>query len=146
MKAVPTIRVRDANDRPIEPGGKYVLYWMIANRRVRWNFALQRAAELAGKLEKPLLIFEPLRRDYPWASERFDQFIVDGMRDNRAALAGKGVLHCTTWPVVRLCLTSLRQTITLRGLLSPLTDVPVDLFLQELQARGITIQRYEEDW
>jgi lysine 6-dehydrogenase len=40
----------------------------------------------------------------------------------------------------------LRGDITQRGLLSPLTDVPVNLFLQELQARGITVKRYEEDW
>jgi lysine 6-dehydrogenase len=40
----------------------------------------------------------------------------------------------------------LRGDITQRGLLSPLTDVPVSLFLQELQSRGITVKRYEEDW
>jgi predicted HTH domain antitoxin len=40
----------------------------------------------------------------------------------------------------------LRGDIAKRGLLSPLTDVPVSLFLQELQARGITVKRYEEDW
>jgi len=39
----------------------------------------------------------------------------------------------------------LRGDIAQRGLLSPLTDVPVSLFLQELQARGITVQRYEQD-
>ncbi len=40
----------------------------------------------------------------------------------------------------------LRGDIAKRGLISPLTDVPVSLFLQELQARGITVKRYEEDW
>jgi len=40
----------------------------------------------------------------------------------------------------------LRGDIAQRGLLSPLTDVPIDLFLQELQARGITVKRYKEDW
>jgi deoxyribodipyrimidine photo-lyase len=93
MKAVSTIRVRDASDRPLEPGGKYVLYWMIANRRMRWNFSLQRAVDLARKLEKPLVILEALRRDYPWASERFHRFVIDGMRDNRAAVAGKDVTY-----------------------------------------------------
>ena len=39
----------------------------------------------------------------------------------------------------------LRGDITKRGLLSPLADVPVSVFLQELQARGITVKRYEED-
>ena len=37
----------------------------------------------------------------------------------------------------------LRGDIQKRGLLSPLTDVPADLFFDELRQRGITVQRYE---
>lgn len=40
----------------------------------------------------------------------------------------------------------LRGDITKRGVLSPLTNVPVNLFLQEIQSRGIIVQRYEKDW
>lgn len=40
----------------------------------------------------------------------------------------------------------LRGDIVQRGLVSPLTDIPADVFLKELQARGITIQHYEQDW
>ncbi|MDH3404925.1 MAG: deoxyribodipyrimidine photolyase [Acidobacteriota bacterium] len=72
-------------------GGEYVLYWMIASRRVRWNFALDRAAEWAAELGKPILILEALRTDYPWASDRIHRFVVDGMRDNAAALSDSGI-------------------------------------------------------
>ena len=64
------------------PSGDYVLYWMIAARRTSWNFALDRAREHADALGKPIVVFEALRADYPWACERFHQFVADGMRDN----------------------------------------------------------------
>lgn len=62
--------------------GCYVLYWMIAQRRPHYNFGLQYAAERARELELPLLVLEPLRTGYPWASDRIHRFIIDGMRDN----------------------------------------------------------------
>jgi len=68
LSAVPEIRVRSANSLAVRQDGDYVLYWMIASRRVIWNFSLDRAVEWAEKLRKPLLILEALRCDYPWAS------------------------------------------------------------------------------
>lgn len=40
----------------------------------------------------------------------------------------------------------LRGDIKKRGLLSPLTDIPTDIFFTELRQRGITVQREEGDW
>ncbi len=40
----------------------------------------------------------------------------------------------------------LRGDIKRRGLLSPLTDVPTDVFFEELRQRGISVQRAEGDW
>ncbi len=87
---VPSERVRALNRAPLGRGD-YVLYWMIAARRTSWNFALERALHLAGELERPLVVFEPLRVDYPWASLRLHRFVLDGMRDTAAALAKAGV-------------------------------------------------------
>lgn len=84
---VPELRVRRLNEAPLRDDGDYVLYWMIAFRRVRWNFALQRAAQHARTLGVPLLVFEPLRVGYQWASDRHHAFILQGMADNAAALA-----------------------------------------------------------
>ena len=86
LALTPATRVRAQNTQPIENGGKFVLYWMTAARRARFNFGLQRAAELAIQLGKPLLVVEPLRCDYPDACDRFHQFVVEGMAANAAAL------------------------------------------------------------
>ncbi len=109
MSTTPDIRIQACNDLLINPQGDFVLYWMTAFRRVRWNFSLDRAVEWASQLNKPLVIVEPLRCDYRWASERFHQFILDGMSDNDTQLelypvtyypylepkvgAGKGMLN-----------------------------------------------------
>jgi deoxyribodipyrimidine photo-lyase len=86
-------RVQIANDYPIRPDGQYVLYWMIAFRRTTWNFALQHAVDYSKKLGKPLVIFEPLRIRYAWASDRMHRFVIEGMRDNAEALANKPVTY-----------------------------------------------------
>jgi deoxyribodipyrimidine photo-lyase len=62
---------------------------MIAARRTRANFALERALDHARTLGKPLVVLEALRVDHEWASDRFHAFVLDGMRDNRAAFEGK---------------------------------------------------------
>ncbi|MBL8723215.1 MAG: deoxyribodipyrimidine photolyase [Planctomycetes bacterium] len=91
--AVPDVRLRAANDRPLRRDGAYVLYWMIAARRTKANFALQRAVALARELDRPLLILEALRCDYRWASDRLHTFVLQGMADNAAACATAGVQY-----------------------------------------------------
>ena len=66
---------------------------MIAARRTRWNFGLQRAIEHATALKRPLLVFEPLRSDHPYASDRLHAFVLDGMADNARDLAGTSVTY-----------------------------------------------------
>lgn len=69
------------------PHGDFILYWITAQRRLHDNPALQRAADWSRRLQKPILLFEPLRVAYPWASDRLHRFVLDGMADNaRAAL------------------------------------------------------------
>ncbi len=93
MTPVPDERIRDGNRGSVNPGGRYVLYWMTAYRRLGWNFALQRAAEEARRLGLPLVILEALRVDYPHASPRLHQFILQGMAERAEALRGSPVLH-----------------------------------------------------
>jgi len=90
---VPTQRIRRLGTGAIRPTGDYVLYWMTANRRVQWNFALDRAVELSLQLGKPLLIFEPLRAGYRWASDRLHRFVIDGMADNAAICAKRNIAY-----------------------------------------------------
>lgn len=86
MKSVPELRIIRCNDTPVNPARDYVLYWMVAFRRTGWNFSLQRAVEWSLELKKPLIVFEPLRVGYGWASDRFHRFIMDGMADNEESL------------------------------------------------------------
>ncbi|MEZ6197686.1 MAG: deoxyribodipyrimidine photolyase [Planctomycetota bacterium] len=69
---------------------------MTAFRRSQHNFALERAVTLANELGKPLLVLEPLRCGYRWASDRFHRFVIEGMRDNRTAFDRAGV-HYHPW-------------------------------------------------
>ncbi len=89
----PELRVRAANVRPVRERGAFVLYWMVAARRTRFNFALEHAIARARELDKPLIVLEALRIDYPWACDRFHQFILDGMRDNEQRFKITPVLH-----------------------------------------------------
>ena len=93
MNSVPLIRVRSGNSLPVRQDGDFVLYWMIASRRLTWNFALDRAVEWAQKLRKPLVILEALRCSYPWASERMHRFILDGMAENGCWLENTNILY-----------------------------------------------------
>lgn len=92
---VPDCRIHAANDRPVRRDGEFVVYWMIAARRRRANFALQRAVALAAEVRRPLLVVEPLRCGYRWASDRLHTFVLQGMADNAADFRDAGV---TYWP------------------------------------------------
>jgi deoxyribodipyrimidine photo-lyase len=95
--SVPEVRIRSINDRPVRTDGEFVVYWCIAARRSKANFALQRAVELATELGRPLLVVEALRVGYRWASDRLHAFVLQGMADNAADFAVAGV---TYWPYV----------------------------------------------
>ena len=90
-------RLRAANDRPVNPDGRYVLYWCQMFRRLRANHALDHAKRLSLELNKPLVVYEGLKLNYPWASARFHAFILQGMRDNFADAKKLGL---TYWPFV----------------------------------------------
>ncbi|MDT8341645.1 MAG: hypothetical protein RQ751_09060 [Longimicrobiales bacterium] len=90
---VPPRRLHAFHDRPHRRDGAFVLYWMIGQRRLGWNFALDRAVAWARKLARPLVVLEALRHDYPWASARHHRFVLDGMRDHLDAARGRRFLY-----------------------------------------------------
>ena len=92
MTSIPDVRIRTCNSETLRDG-EFVLYWMIACRRLRWNFALERAAGEARRLRKPLVILEPLRCGYRWANDRIHRFVLEGMADHVERLAGSEVLY-----------------------------------------------------
>ena len=92
-KTFPELRIQPCNEAPVRDDGDYVLYWMIAARRVRWNFALERALDWCRQIGKPLVIFEGLRWDFPWASDRLRRFVIEGMAANSERLRETSVLY-----------------------------------------------------
>jgi len=93
MNPFPELRTQVLNQAPIQDQGDYVLYWMIACRRTRWNFSLERAVDWALELKKPLVVLEALRIGYPWAGDRLHRFIIDGMAVNARRLEDASVLY-----------------------------------------------------
>ncbi|AUX46137.1 deoxyribodipyrimidine photolyase [Sorangium cellulosum] len=91
--SVPELRIRTRNAMPVREGGDHVLYWMIASRRTRHNFGLERAIAWATALDRPLVVLEALRCGYRWASDRLHRFVIDGMADNTRRFAAAGVLY-----------------------------------------------------
>ena len=94
---LPAERLRLANCAAVKPAAEFVLYWMIANRRARSNWALERAVEWARHLQKPLAVLEALRCDYRWASDRLHAFVLEGMADDARTFADHDV---TFYPYV----------------------------------------------
>jgi deoxyribodipyrimidine photo-lyase len=92
-RRVPAVRIRAVNGAPVRPDRSWVVYWMTAARRARSNFALQRAVELAVELGLPLVVLEPLRCGYAWASDRLHAFVLQGMADNARAFADRRVRY-----------------------------------------------------
>ena len=73
------------------PGGEFVLYWIQVTQRAHDNFALEFAIEQADALGVPVLAYFSLRPDYPWASDRFHTFMLEGVVDMAAGFARKGI-------------------------------------------------------
>ncbi len=90
---VPGVRVRRINRAPVQADREWVVYWMISARRSRFNFALERAADWARELQRPLLILEALRTGYRWASDRIHAFVIQGMIDNRKSFREQAVTY-----------------------------------------------------
>lgn len=90
---VPPERIRGAGGAPLRPERDYVLYWMTAARRTRWSHALDHAVAQARALGRPLVIYEPLRLGYPYASDRHHAFLLAGMAENQRRLARAAVTY-----------------------------------------------------
>ena len=84
-------RVRKLNDRGLRQGAKYVLYWAQMNRRVESNHALKFAADLANEHRLPLLFYEGLTCTYPYASDRFHTFLLEGVAETAQRLKKLGI-------------------------------------------------------
>ena len=91
---VDDLRIHAAGQGAPRHAGEFVLYWMqgIA-MRVEENFAFNFAAEQANALRLPLLVYQGLRPDYPWASDRHHTFILESVAELQGEFARRGVQY-----------------------------------------------------
>jgi deoxyribodipyrimidine photo-lyase len=83
-------RIRQLNSHPIVDG-QFVLYWMQASQRTRFNPALEHAIALANEQRKPLLVCFGLMDNYPEANERHYAFMLEGLKDVHTRLAKRRI-------------------------------------------------------
>ena len=86
-------RVRALNEAPDATDRGFVLLWLQGQRRLRSNLALAHAQRRANELKLPLVVYEAIRLDYPYASDRFHRFVLEGAADNAAAASDRGLLY-----------------------------------------------------
>ncbi|MEM8667658.1 MAG: FAD-dependent oxidoreductase [Planctomycetota bacterium] len=78
-------------DAGSEKPGEFVLYWMHNALRAHENPALDVAICLARQNGLPLLVYHGLSEDYPYASDRYHAFILQGDRDVQRELRDRGI-------------------------------------------------------
>ncbi len=83
-------RIADLNEAPVAEG-RYVLYWMQASQRSRWNYALEHAIERANERKLPLTCVFGLTDGYPEANLRHYAFLLQGLGAAAEGLADRGV-------------------------------------------------------
>lgn len=79
------------NAAPFRADAKYVLYWAQVNRRAGFNHGLVHAVDLANRAGLPVLFYEGLTFDYPYASDRLHAFILEGVPDTQRELSRLGI-------------------------------------------------------
>ncbi len=80
-------RIFSLNEKAENPKGKYILYWMQASVRTRYNHALSFAIEQANTYHLPLIVFFQLLPNYPEANARHNTFLLEGLRDVKENLS-----------------------------------------------------------
>ncbi len=78
--------------RPGTPtGGAFVLYWMQASQRARFNHALEYAIDRANEHSLPACVVFCLAENYPEANLRHFSFMLQGLRETIDNLNARGV-------------------------------------------------------
>ena len=89
--AVEPERIRKLNGAVERPDRRYVLYWAQANRRVDANHGLLYAAEIANRLNIPVLCYEGVTCVYPYANDRLHTFLLQGVPETAKRLKKAGI-------------------------------------------------------
>lgn len=83
-------RIKSLNSQSVK-SGDYILYWMQAAQRVKYNHALELAIQKANELNKPLAVVFGLTDNYPEANLRHYHFMLEGLRETQKELCRLGI-------------------------------------------------------
>ena len=86
-------RVTQLNNANENTKGRYILYWMQMFKRASHNLALNFAVEMANERRLPLVVYEGLTFNYPWACDRFHTFILEGVEEKQAEFSERGIRY-----------------------------------------------------
>ncbi|MCU0681522.1 MAG: hypothetical protein MUF34_04555 [Polyangiaceae bacterium] len=103
---LPALLPNDPRWRLLTPGAnaprrgraEFVVYWAQMYRRARSNAALSYAVHEANERQLPLVVYEALRVDYPYASARFHAFVLEGARGEAARYRARGAAYAFFLP------------------------------------------------
>ncbi|RKI16193.1 deoxyribodipyrimidine photo-lyase [Corallococcus sp. AB030] len=96
---VDSARVQAVNEAPFPPGQRdFVLYWCMVNHRWEENHALDAAIALGNHLGLPVVVYQAIRPDYPYASERLHAWALEGMADMAKGCAPRGLQYWLELP------------------------------------------------
>ncbi|GHF43146.1 deoxyribodipyrimidine photo-lyase [Deinococcus metalli] len=84
-------RVSRLNAHAVASTGQYVLLWVQASVRVTDNHALEYAIREANTRRLPVVAVFGLTPSYPDANARHYRYLLEGLRDLRAALGARGI-------------------------------------------------------
>jgi photolyase PhrII len=84
-------RMRIMNKAPINPKGRFVLYWMHHAVRSHENPALDTALMLGNHLRLPVLVYQGLSGRHPYNSDRHHTFIMEGARNVQEELGQRRI-------------------------------------------------------
>src|SRR6185369_14672735 len=62
-------------------------------KRASHNYALNFAIQMANERRLPLVVYEGLQFYYPWASDRFHTFILEGVAEKQAEFSERGIRY-----------------------------------------------------
>ncbi len=125
-------RIRQYRDQP-SGCGEFVLYWIRSALRTEENPALDIARILAHRWGLPLLVYQGLSENYPYASDRHHTFILQGAQVIQKEFAEQGIsygFHLATRHDRRPHLANLSR----RAAVVVTEDMPVDAPLKYLNA------------
>jgi deoxyribodipyrimidine photo-lyase len=114
--------------------GEFVLYWPQSARRLRANLALEHAIARANALGLPVVVYEALRPDYPYANERIHSFVVEGVAQNRRDADLRGLRYLFFLPRTREEARGVVRRLAARARLVVTDDYPTGIVRDQTRA------------